>query len=57
VRVQVVSADGVVHLVPVTIERDLGATMHVSTGLNGGERIIKLANAGLSDGSRVEVKR
>lgn len=57
VRVQVVSADGTVRLVPVTIEQDLGATVYVSTGLTGDEQVIKLGNAGLTDGSHVEVKR
>lgn len=55
VRVQVVDADGTVRLVPVVIERDLGATVQISSGLTGGERVVKLASAELADGSRVEV--
>jgi membrane fusion protein (multidrug efflux system) len=57
VSVQVVAADDAVHLVPVTIEQDLGATVRVSTGLDGSERVIKLASPGLADGSHVEVAR
>lgn len=57
VRVQVVAADGTVHLVPVVIERDLGASVHVSQGLNAGDRVVKIASADLSEGIRVEVAR
>jgi membrane fusion protein (multidrug efflux system) len=55
VRVQVVEADGTVRLVPVVIERDLGATVQISSGLTGNERVVTLASAELVDGSRVEV--
>jgi RND family efflux transporter MFP subunit len=55
VRVQVVDDGGVVHFVPVVVERDLGSTVYVSTGLHGGERVLKLASSELADGSHVEV--
>jgi membrane fusion protein (multidrug efflux system) len=55
VRVQVVEADGTVRLVPVVIERDLGASVQISSGLTGSERVVKLASAELVDGSRVQV--
>jgi membrane fusion protein (multidrug efflux system) len=54
VRVQVVDDSGAVHFVPVVIERDLGSTVFVSSGLNGGERVLKLASAELADGAHVE---
>lgn len=54
-RVAVVDGSNVVTLKRVTIERDLGATLQISSGLTGDERIIKLANAALDDGSRVEI--
>jgi hypothetical protein len=44
-----------VRLVKVTLERDTGSTVLISTGLSGSERIVKLANAGLSDGTDVDV--
>jgi RND family efflux transporter MFP subunit len=55
VRVQVVDGSGLVHFVPVVLDRDLGSTMHVASGLDGTERVLKLASAGLADGTRVEV--
>jgi hypothetical protein len=37
-----------------TIERDLGATLQISTGLEGGERLVQVASADLTEGQRVE---
>jgi RND family efflux transporter MFP subunit len=53
-RVAVVGADSRIKLVPITIERDTGSTLHVATGLTGGERILKLALPWLPAGSLVE---
>ena len=54
-RVAVVDAEGKVKLVPVVVERDTGAAVEVSSGLDGTERVIKLASAELADGKRVDV--
>jgi RND family efflux transporter MFP subunit len=54
-RVAVVDAAGKVAFAPVTIERDTGATVHISGGLDGSERVIKLADASLAPGEAVEV--
>jgi membrane fusion protein (multidrug efflux system) len=54
-RVAVVDQDLRVRLVPIVVERDTGTAVLVSSGLAGTERVVKLANAGLSDGSQVEV--
>lgn len=54
-RIAVVGDDGTVKLVPVVVERDTGATILISSGVTGSERVVKLANAALSDGSEVEV--
>ncbi|AKU98155.1 putative Co/Zn/Cd efflux system membrane fusion protein [Labilithrix luteola] len=54
VRVATV-VDGKLHLVPVTIERDTGTTMEISSGLNGSEHVVKLASAELVEGRGVEV--
>ena len=54
-RVGVVDAAGRLQLVPVTIERDTGATLHIATGLTGDERVLKIAIPGLPAGSPVEV--
>jgi membrane fusion protein, multidrug efflux system len=57
VRVQLVGPDGVVHLVPVVIERDLGTTVSISNGVAPGDRVVKLASAELSEGMHVDVAR
>jgi membrane fusion protein, multidrug efflux system len=54
-RVATVGADGHVQMRAVGIERDTGQTLQIATGLDGSEKIVKLANAGLTDGSSVEV--
>jgi RND family efflux transporter MFP subunit len=54
-RVGVVDAQQRLHFAPITIERDTGATLLVATGLNGDERIIKIAVPGLVDGDPLEV--
>ncbi|MBX3155802.1 MAG: efflux RND transporter periplasmic adaptor subunit [Deltaproteobacteria bacterium] len=54
-RVAVVDAASRVKLVPITIERDTGAAIHVATGLTGEERVVKLANPSIVDGALVEV--
>jgi membrane fusion protein, multidrug efflux system len=54
-RVAIVDAQSKIHFVPITIERDTGATLHVATGLTGEERILKLAVPSLVEGATVEV--
>jgi multidrug efflux pump subunit AcrA (membrane-fusion protein) len=54
-RVGVVDAQQKLHLVPITIERDTGATLQVATGLTGEERVVKIAVPGLVDGDPLEV--
>jgi membrane fusion protein (multidrug efflux system) len=54
-RVAVVDADSRVRFVPITIERDTGATLHVATGLSGDERVLKIALPWLPAGATVEV--
>ena len=41
----------------ITIDRDTGPTIQIATGLDGTERVVKLANAELSEGVTVEVLR
>jgi membrane fusion protein (multidrug efflux system) len=54
-RVAVVDAAGKVKLVPVVVERDTGTAVEVSSGLDGTERVVKLASAELADGKAVVV--
>jgi RND family efflux transporter MFP subunit len=54
-RVAVVDAQQKLRYVPITIERDTGATLYLATGLTGDERLVKIAVPGLADGDPVEV--
>jgi RND family efflux transporter MFP subunit len=53
-RVATVDAQNKIHFVPITIERDTGATLWVATGLTGDERVLKIAVATLAEGDIVE---
>ena len=53
-RVALVQPNNTLHLQPIGIERDLGATLQVSSGLNGGERLVQIVGAELTEGQRVE---
>ncbi|HEX3770106.1 MAG TPA: efflux RND transporter periplasmic adaptor subunit [Polyangiaceae bacterium] len=55
VRVATVDGESRIHLVPVVVERDNGATIEISSGLTGGERVVKLASAEFVEGKPVEV--
>jgi RND family efflux transporter MFP subunit len=57
VRVAVVDAQNKAHFVPITIERDTGATLWVATGLTGDEKLVKVAVPSLLDGDPVEVAK
>ncbi|HET7506149.1 MAG TPA: efflux RND transporter periplasmic adaptor subunit [Kofleriaceae bacterium] len=54
-QVAVVNAQQKLHFVPITIERDTGATLQISTGLTGDERVVKIAVPGLAEGEPLEV--
>lgn len=54
-RVAVVEPDNRIRVVPVTVERDTGATIELSSGLEGDERVVALASPNLVDGTPVEV--
>jgi membrane fusion protein (multidrug efflux system) len=53
-RVAVVTPENTLHLQPITIERDLGPTLQLSSGLNGTERLVQIAGAELTEGQKVE---
>jgi membrane fusion protein, multidrug efflux system len=57
VRVAVVDAQNKAHFVPITIERDTGATLWVATGLTGDEKLVKVAVPSLLDGDPVEIAK
>ena len=54
-RVAVVTADSTLKLVPVVVERDTGPTIEISTGITETDRVVKLGDAQLVDGRRVEI--
>jgi multidrug efflux pump subunit AcrA (membrane-fusion protein) len=54
-RVATVDDESKVHLVPVVVERDNGASVAISNGLTGKERVIRLASAEFVEGRPVEV--
>jgi multidrug efflux pump subunit AcrA (membrane-fusion protein) len=53
-RVAVVDGQDKLHLVPVVVERDNGAVLDISSGLNGTERIAKLGSAAFVEGMQVD---
>lgn len=55
IRVAVVGPDDAVHIVPIVVERDNGATFDVASGLTGSERVIKLPSVDLEEGSSVAI--
>ena len=56
-RVAVVDAADHIHLVRVAVERDLGATIELSTGVQPEDRVVKIPSAELTEGRAVEVVR
>lgn len=54
-RVAVVTPENTLHLVKVVVERDTGPTVQIATGLDGTERVVKLASADLTEGRPVDV--
>jgi RND family efflux transporter MFP subunit len=54
-RVAVIGADSTIHMVNVVVERDTGPTVEIASGLDGTERVAKLASAQFVDGKKVEV--
>jgi membrane fusion protein (multidrug efflux system) len=53
-RVAIVDDQQKLHLVPVVVERDKGATIEISSGLQGNERVAKLGSAAFVEGMPVE---
>jgi RND family efflux transporter MFP subunit len=56
-RVAVVDAESKIHLVPVVVERDTGATVEVASGLTGTERVAKLASSQFVEDKLVAVAK
>jgi RND family efflux transporter MFP subunit len=56
-RVAVIDKDNRLHLVPVVVERDNGATIEIASGLQGTDKVAKIGSAAFVDGMTVEVQR
>jgi len=54
-HVAVVDGEQKLHLVPVVIERDNGATVDISSGLSGNEKVVKIGSAAFVEGMAVEI--
>jgi membrane fusion protein (multidrug efflux system) len=54
-RVAVVDSEHKLHLVPVVVERDKGATIEISSGLQGNEMVARLGSAAYVEGMAVDV--
>ena len=53
-RVAVIDGQNKVRFVAITIDRDTGPTLQIAAGLDGSERVVKLANVELTEGMGVE---
>jgi membrane fusion protein, multidrug efflux system len=53
-RVAVVRDDDTLHLVPITIERDLGSSLQVSSGVGATDRVVQIASVELHEGQKIE---
>jgi len=56
-RVAVVDSDNKIRFTTVVIERDTGANLEISSGLQPTDRVVKIAGAELFDGKSVEVQQ
>jgi membrane fusion protein, multidrug efflux system len=54
-RVATVDASNKIHWVTIMLERDNGATIEIASGLDGNEKIVKLASPDLTEGRVVEL--
>jgi hypothetical protein len=54
-RLVIVDGDNRAHIQTVVVERDTGAMVQLATGLQGDERIVKLATAEIQDGQSLDV--
>jgi RND family efflux transporter MFP subunit len=54
-RVALVGPGEKIHLVSVVVERDLGATIEIASGISPDDRVVKLPSAALTEGRVVEV--
>jgi RND family efflux transporter MFP subunit len=56
-RVAVIDAQNKLQFRRIVLERDAGPTIEIASGLDGSERVVKLANAALDEGESVRVRQ
>ena len=54
-RVATVTPDGRVHLIPVTVGRDMGATVQITSGLSTATKIVKDPTDSIEEGQKVHI--
>jgi len=54
-QVAVVGHDGIIHIRPVKIGRDFGATLQINTGLNGNETLVTNPTDKIVEGKKVKI--
>ncbi|MEO6601924.1 MAG: efflux RND transporter periplasmic adaptor subunit [Polyangiaceae bacterium] len=55
-RVATVGNENKLKLVPITIERDAGATVQIATGVDASTRVVKISGADMVDGTVVQIR-
>jgi len=55
IHLAVVTPENKLHLVAVAVERDTGATMQLASGIDGTEKIVRIASTELTEGRPVEI--
>jgi RND family efflux transporter MFP subunit len=53
-RIEIVDDEGVIHHMPITIERDTGVTVQIPNPLSGHEHVLRIGNAELVEGTHVD---
>jgi membrane fusion protein, multidrug efflux system len=53
-RVAIVTANDTLHLQPISVERDLGATIQIASGVTAADRLVQITGADLTEGQRIE---
>ena len=56
-RVALVDADNKLRLTQVVVERDTGATVQISSGIDAEARVVKLSSADMVDGKAVQIRK
>jgi RND family efflux transporter MFP subunit len=56
-RVAIVTPENKLRFQPITLERDLGPSVQVASGIEASDRVVQIASADLAEGQAVEIAR